>query len=43
MTYYVDHERVVRGDQRDDKRLDASWFGAGADMRQRAYDLLVPA
>jgi len=43
VTYYVDHERVVRGDQRDDKRLDASWFGAGADIRQRAYDLLVPA
>jgi len=44
VTYYVDHERVVRGasDQRDDRRLDASWFGSGADIRQRAYDLLVP-
>jgi len=43
VTYYVDHERIVRGtdDQRDDRRLDASWFGAGADLRQRAYDLLV--
>ena len=43
VTYYVDHERVVRGDYKDDKRLDASWFGVGADIRQRAYDLLVPA
>jgi phage/plasmid-like protein (TIGR03299 family) len=43
VTYYVDHERVVRGDYKNDKRLDASWFGAGADIRQRAYDLLVPA
>ena len=43
VTYYVDHERVVRGDQRDDKRLNASWFGIGSEIRQRAYDLLVPA
>jgi phage/plasmid-like protein (TIGR03299 family) len=42
VTYYVDHERIVRGDQRDDKRLDASWFGIGSQIRQRAYDLLVP-
>ena len=42
VTYYVDHERAARGalDQRDDKRLNASWFGTGADIRQRAYDLL---
>ena len=42
VTYYVDHARMVRGaiDQRDDKRLNASWFGTGADIRQRAYDLL---
>mgnify|MGYP003136418517 CR=1 FL=1 len=42
VTYYIDHDRVVRGseDKRDDKRLDASWFGQGADIRQRAYDLL---
>ena len=43
VTYYIDHERVVRGDNRDDKRLDASWFGIGSEIRQRAYDLLIPA
>ena len=45
VTYYVDHERTIRGadNLRDDKRLEASWFGVGADIRQRAYDLLVPA
>ena len=44
VTYYVDHERTIRGadNLRDDKRLEASWFGVGADIRQRAYDLLVP-
>ena len=42
VTYYVDHEKVVRGsgEQRDDKRLDASWFGSGAEIRQRAFELL---
>jgi len=42
VTYFVDHERAVRGslEQRDDKRLDGSWFGTGAKLRQRAFDLL---
>ena len=42
VSYYVDHERPVRGGAyRDDRRLDASWFGTGAELRQRAYDLLT--
>ena len=43
VTYYVDHERVVRGslEQQDDRRLDGTWFGVGADIRQRAYSLLT--
>ena len=43
VTYYVDHEKVARGslDRRDDRRLDSSWFGSGAELRQRAYDLLL--
>jgi len=24
-------------------RLNGAWFGAGADIKQRAWDLLVPA
>jgi len=42
VSYYVDHERPVQGGAyRDDRRLDASWFGNGAELRQRAYDLLT--
>jgi phage/plasmid-like protein (TIGR03299 family) len=42
VSYYVDHERPVRGGAyADDRRLDASWFGNGAELRQRAYDLLT--
>jgi phage/plasmid-like protein (TIGR03299 family) len=42
VSYYVDHERPVRGGAyADDRRLDASWFGTGAELRQRAYDLLT--
>jgi phage/plasmid-like protein (TIGR03299 family) len=42
VSYYVDHERPVRGGAySDDRRLDASWFGTGAELRQRAYDLLT--
>ena len=45
VTRYIDHERPVRitgaGLQADDKRLDNSWFGAGVQTRQKAYDLLV--
>jgi len=43
VTYYVDHERVIRGslERQDDRRLDGSWFGTGAELRQRAYQLLT--
>ena len=42
VSYYVDHMRPVRsGAYRNDRRLDASWFGNGAELRQRAYDLLT--
>jgi phage/plasmid-like protein (TIGR03299 family) len=42
VSYYVDHERIVRaGQYKEDRRLDASWFGTGAALRQRAYDLLT--
>jgi phage/plasmid-like protein (TIGR03299 family) len=43
VTYYVDHEKAVRGslDRRDDRKLDRTWFGSGAELRQRAYELLT--
>ena len=42
VTYYIDHEKPVRGQAyRDDRILDSSWFGTGAGIRQRAYDLLT--
>ncbi|WP_124093530.1 DUF932 domain-containing protein [Burkholderia gladioli] len=34
-TEYVDHHRRARS---DDHRLDAAWFGAGATIKQRAWD-----
>lgn len=42
LTYYIDHERAIRGTEfRDDRRLDASWFGTGAELRQLGYSLIV--
>ena len=43
VSYYVDHQKVIRGslDRQDDRRLEGSWFGSGADLRQRAYQLLT--
>ena len=35
VTEYVDHHRRARS---DDHRLDAAWFGAGATLKQRAWD-----
>ncbi|RIV77657.1 DUF932 domain-containing protein [Burkholderia pseudomallei] len=32
---YVDHHRRARS---DDHRLDAAWFGAGATLKQKAWD-----
>ena len=42
LTYYIDHEKAIRGTEyRDDRRLDSSWFGSGAGLRQRGYELLL--
>lgn len=35
VTEYVDHHRRARS---DDHRLDAAWFGAGATLKQKAWD-----
>ena len=35
ITEYVDHQRRSRS---DDHRRDAAWFGAGATIKQRAWD-----
>lgn len=35
ITEYVDHQRRARS---DDHRRDAAWFGAGATLKQRAWD-----
>ncbi|SAI72952.1 phage/plasmid-like protein [Bordetella ansorpii] len=35
ITEYVDHHRRARS---DDHRLDAAWFGAGATLKQKAWD-----
>jgi phage/plasmid-like protein (TIGR03299 family) len=35
VTEYVDHHRRARS---DDHRRDAAWFGAGATLKQRAWD-----
>lgn len=35
ITEYVDHHRRARS---DDHRLDAAWFGAGATIKQKAWD-----
>jgi len=39
VTEFVDHHRG--SDQ--SKRLNAAWFGSGADMKAKAWELLVPA
>ena len=35
ITEYIDHHRRARS---DDHRLDAAWFGAGAAIKQKAWD-----
>ena len=43
-THYIDHERPIRAggtvEDRNEKRLENSWFGRGESLRQRAYDHL---
>lgn len=43
VTEYTDWEAKYRaeGQPSIDRRMDQAWFGAGAKMKQRAYDLLV--
>ena len=46
VTEFVDHHRGPRGSVDMDaqgKRLHSAWFGAGAQLKQRAWDLLQPA
>lgn len=38
VTEYVDHHRRARS---EDRRLDAAWFGQGAQFKQRVWDELV--
>jgi len=38
---YTDHHRSTRGD--DSNRLESSWFGSGAGIKKRAFDVLMAA
>lgn len=38
VTQYVDH---VRGNDKGDGRLNSAWFGAGSDMKAKAWELLT--
>ena len=44
VTEYVDHRRTTRGQSdldRASKRLQSLWFGSGARLKQRAWDLAL--
>lgn len=44
VTEYVDHYRSTRGkspQQRAENRLESAWFGSGARLKQRAWDLAI--
>lgn len=42
VTEYADFEKVVRGDDVDkSKRLNSVWFGTGADLKQKAFNLAL--
>jgi phage/plasmid-like protein (TIGR03299 family) len=36
VTHYVDHTKVVKGD-----RMDSAWFGTGAALKEKAFDLAM--
>ena len=40
VTEYADFEKVVRGDDKS-KRLNSIWFGTGADLKQKAFNLAL--
>ncbi len=44
VTEYVDHYRCTRGKshlERSSNRLESAWFGSGAKLKQRAWDLAL--
>lgn len=44
VTEYADHVRSTRrtnGNDTEDSRLSSAWFGSGAELKQRALDLLL--
>lgn len=42
VTEYADFEKVVRGDENNkSKRLNSVWFGTGADLKQKAFNLAL--
>jgi phage/plasmid-like protein (TIGR03299 family) len=42
VTEYADFEKVVRGDESNkSKRLNSVWFGTGADLKQKAFNLAL--
>lgn len=44
VTEYVDHYRSTRGKssaERAENRLESAWFGSGARLKQRAWDLAI--
>lgn len=40
VTEYADFDKVVRGDD-DSKRQFSNWFGTGADLKQKAFNLAL--
>ena len=44
VTEFVDHYRSTRGKtsmERASNRLDSAWFGSGAQLKERAWDLAM--
>lgn len=44
VTEYVDHYRSTRGrsaSERNEKRLESAWFGSGAKIKERAWELAL--
>ena len=44
VTEYVDHYRSTRGKSATDRasnRLESAWFGSGARLKERAWDLAL--